>query len=122
MTDRAPPAPTFSVVVAAYESAGRIETVAGSVLAQTRGDLELIVVDDGSTDGTAEVVEGLRAVDGRVRLIRQANAGTAAAFTAGAHANLDCDSDFSTYERTATVDAQLGVVGAASIYIEDDIE
>lgn len=48
--------------------------------------------------------------------------GTAAKFTAGAHANLDCDSDMSTYERTGTVDTQLRVVGAASLYIEDDIE
>ncbi len=47
---------------------------------------------------------------------------TTAAFTAGAHADLDCDQDLSTYERTATVDAQLRVVGAASMYIEDDIE
>ena len=48
--------------------------------------------------------------------------GTAAKFTAGAHANLDCDTTESTYERTATVDTQLRVVGAASLYIEDDIE
>jgi len=48
--------------------------------------------------------------------------GTAARFTAGAHADLDCDSDYSTYERTATVDAQMRVVGGSSLYIEDDIE
>jgi len=48
--------------------------------------------------------------------------GTAAAFTAGAHADLDCDGDMSTYERTATVNDEKGVVGAASLYIEDDIE
>jgi len=45
-----------------------------------------------------------------------------AAFTAGAYADLDCDSAFSTYERTATVDTQGRVVGAASIFIKDDIE
>ncbi len=44
------------------------------------------------------------------------------AFTAGAHADLDCDQDLSTYERTATVDTQNRVVGAASLFIEDDIE
>jgi type IV pilus assembly protein PilA len=48
--------------------------------------------------------------------------GSGASFTAGAHADLDCDGDMSTYERTATVDGELGVVGAASLYIEDDIE
>ncbi len=83
VADQAGPAPVFSVVVAAYESAGRIEAVVRSVLAQSRGDLELIVVDDGSTDGTAEVVASLQAGDARVRLIRQANAGTAAARNAG---------------------------------------
>jgi len=48
--------------------------------------------------------------------------GTAAAFTAGAHADLDCDNHMSTYERTATIDAQGRVVGAASLYVKDDIE
>lgn len=48
--------------------------------------------------------------------------GQLSTFTAGAHADLDCDDDLSTYERTATVDSQNRVVGAASLYIEDDIE
>lgn len=48
--------------------------------------------------------------------------GTNSKFTIGAHADLDCDDDLSTYERTATVDSQNRVVGAASLYIEDDIE
>jgi type IV pilus assembly protein PilA len=50
------------------------------------------------------------------------DAGTSAKFTVGAHADLDCDGDYSTYERTAKVDAANRVVGAASLYIEDDIE
>ena len=48
--------------------------------------------------------------------------GGSSTFTAGAHANLDCDSVWSTYERTGTVDSQMRVVGAASLYIEEDIE
>ena len=48
--------------------------------------------------------------------------GTSSKFTVGAHANLDCDSDYSTYERTATVDTSYRVVGSAALYIEDDIE
>ncbi len=39
-----------------------------------------------------------------------------ALFTAGAHADLDCDGIFSTWERTATVDSEQRVVGAASVY------
>ncbi len=48
--------------------------------------------------------------------------GVTAKFTVGAHADLDCDGDHSTYERTGSVDTQRRVVGAASLYIEDDIE
>lgn len=49
-------------------------------------------------------------------------AGTSSKFTAGAHADLDCDNDTSTYERTAIVNDEKNVVGAASLYIEDSIE
>ncbi|WP_336036853.1 glycosyltransferase family 2 protein [Halobacterium yunchengense] len=48
--------PTVSVVVPTYNRAGRIHRSIESVLAQTHEDLELIVVDDGSTDYTEEVV------------------------------------------------------------------
>ena len=48
--------------------------------------------------------------------------GTAANFTAGANADLDCDNVLSTYERSAGVDTQGRVVGAASLYIKNDIE
>ena len=75
--------PTFSVVIAAFNSADRIEAVIDSVLAQTRADLELIVVDDGSTDYTAEVVGRIAGADPRVRLVRQENAGTVRARNAG---------------------------------------
>lgn len=55
-------------------------------------------------------------------MFTSANTGQDSEFTAAAHANLDCDAAFSTYERTATVDTQNRVVGAATIYIENDIE
>ncbi len=45
-----------------------------------------------------------------------------AKFTAGAHADLDCDGHLSTYERTGSVDSQMRVVGAASLYIQNDLE
>jgi glycosyltransferase involved in cell wall biosynthesis len=71
-------APTFSIVMPAYNAAQTIGVAIKSVLAQTRGDFELIVVNDGSTDGTAAQVEPFLS-DGRVRLISQPNSGQAQA-------------------------------------------
>ena len=70
--------PGFSVALKAYNEEKWISNAIRSVLAQTREDFELIVVDDGSTDGTAEVVRGFQS-DSRVRLISQANKGVAGA-------------------------------------------
>jgi glycosyltransferase involved in cell wall biosynthesis len=73
--------PTFSVVVAAYNAARTLPATIRSVLAQTRSDFELIVVDDGSTDGTADTASNLP--DERVVYVRQQNLGPAAARNAG---------------------------------------
>jgi chlorobactene glucosyltransferase len=58
-----------SVIIPARNEADTIATVVGSILKTGYQPLELLVVDDRSTDGTAAVVEGLRAIDPRVRLI-----------------------------------------------------
>ena len=71
--------PLVSVVIAAHDAADFIGEALGSALAQTYTPLEVIVVDDGSTDATAEVVQALAASDPRVRLIRMENRGPAAA-------------------------------------------
>jgi len=68
-----------SVVVAAYNAEATLAQTLDSVLAQTHRHFELIVVDDGSSDATAGIVECLAATDPRVRLVRQVNAGVAAA-------------------------------------------
>lgn len=70
----------FSIVIPVYNSYEYLPRCVGSVLDQTYGDLEVILVDDGSTDvRTPELLERLAAEDPRVKVIHQANAGTSAA-------------------------------------------
>ena len=72
-----------SIVIPAHNAAATVREALGAALAQTIPDLEVIVVDDGSTDQTVTVVEAVAERDPRVRLLRQANAGVAAARNAG---------------------------------------
>lgn len=65
--------PRVSVVAATYNHCDIVRETVESVLAQTIGDLELIVVDDGSTDGTADAIANI--ADPRVRLIRNRHSG-----------------------------------------------
>ena len=74
--------PRFSVVIPAFNSAATLVRAIESVRAQTWPAHEILVVDDGSTDATAEVAAGC---DG-VRLIRQKNSGVSVARNAGAAA------------------------------------
>lgn len=70
-------APLVSIVTPAYNASEYLHEALDSVLAQTLGDWELVVVDDGSTDRTAAIAEGYG--DRRIRLIRQARQGVSAA-------------------------------------------
>ena len=72
---------TFSVVIPLYNKGREIARTLGGVAAQTYTPLEVIVVDDGSTDDSARVVEGLDLPG--VRLIRQPNGGVSAARNRG---------------------------------------
>lgn len=73
-----------SVIMPAYNSELYIRESIDSVLAQSFTDFELIVVDDGSTDATAKIVQ--RVTDQRVRLIRQPNQGVSVARNTGLEA------------------------------------
>ncbi len=71
-------APAYSVIITAYNEEEYVAGAIRSVLSQTLDDFELIVVDDGSTDGTAGVIQPFES-DPRVRLISQSNMGLSAA-------------------------------------------
>ncbi|HEY2636816.1 MAG TPA: glycosyltransferase [Solirubrobacteraceae bacterium] len=70
-----------SVLIGAYDNADTLPRAIDSILGQTLGGLELIVVDDGSTDGTAELVDGLD--DPRVRRLSLPHMGISRSLNAG---------------------------------------
>ncbi len=98
MTSRAAPTPStqgvsmekISVVIPAYNAERTLRSTLESVLAQTYGALEVIVVDDGSTDGTESTVKDY-AEQGRIRYIKRENGGIAAGRNTGLKA---CTGDY----------------------------
>lgn len=77
--------PILSIVIPAYNVAAYIEDAIESALAQTLRDIEVIVVNDGSTDHTGEVIERVvdRHMDPRLKVLNRANGGLAAARNTG---------------------------------------
>ena len=71
--------PAVSVIMPAYNVAPYIDAAIGSVRRQTFTDLELVIVDDGSTDRTYDVARRHADSDRRIRLVRQDNGGLSAA-------------------------------------------
>jgi len=73
----------ISILVPIYNAAPWLQESLQSILAQTYRDFELILVNDGSTDGSAEMCDACAADDDRVYAVHQANAGVAAARNRG---------------------------------------
>ncbi|MDE7402182.1 MAG: glycosyltransferase [Muribaculaceae bacterium] len=73
----------ISIVIPLYNKEKQIAETLQSVAAQTITDYEVVVVDDGSTDRSAEIVENHAKSDPRIRLIHQSNAGVSAARNRG---------------------------------------
>jgi cephalosporin hydroxylase len=67
--------PLFTVVMPVHDHARFLGQAIESVIAQTYGDWELVVVDDGSTDGSGEIAEGHASRDRRIRVLRQDRTG-----------------------------------------------
>ncbi|MFD0528604.1 glycosyltransferase family 2 protein [Kitasatospora arboriphila] len=76
-------APRLSVVVPIYNVERYLEECLDSIAAQTFSDLECVMVDDGSKDGSAAIAEAYAAKDSRFRLVRQENKGLGAARNTG---------------------------------------
>jgi CDP-glycerol glycerophosphotransferase len=75
--------PRISVVVPIYNVEPYLEECLGSIAGQTYGDLEVVMVDDGSADRSPDIAKEFAARDGRFKLIQQPNAGLGAARNTG---------------------------------------
>lgn len=81
------PEDLISVIIPVYNVKPFLRQCLASVFAQTFRNLEIILVDDGSTDGSGELCDALAAEDPRVRVIHQENGGLSAARNAGIDAS-----------------------------------
>lgn len=79
-------ASTINVVVPVYNAEDTLERCVGSILSQTRADLDVILVDDGSTDISGAMCDAYAEFDARVRVFHTPNRGLSAARNLG----IDC--------------------------------
>jgi len=122
--------PTVSVVMAAYNAERFLRPAVESILNQTFRDFELLIIDDGSADGTAAILQEYGKADGRIRVMHQENSGPAIARNRGLAAAggryvaiMDADDlafperlqrQVATFERSPG----LGLLGGAMIFID----
>ncbi|HEY0327176.1 MAG TPA: glycosyltransferase [Allosphingosinicella sp.] len=127
----APAIPAISVAMSVYNNAPFLAEAIESILAQSFGDFEFLIVNDGSSDGSAEIIDSYAARDSRVRPIHQENRGLVASLNrliaearAPLIARMDGD-DVSHPERFArqvdflTRNPAYGVVGAWATSIDE---
>lgn len=121
--------PTISVVMSVYNDEKRIRISVNSILNQTFKDFEFIIVNDGSTDSTGDILNRLADQDSRIRLIHQENTGLTQALIRGCAeaqgefiARQDAD-DYSHPDRLAQQLAkiqshpQIGFVSCSTQYV-----
>ncbi len=109
----------ISVVIPAYNVQQYIGACLDSILNQTHQNLEVIVVNDGSTDGTAALVADYAVRDGRVRLINQENAGPHAARLNGISVTTGRYITFADADDTVPSNAYAHMLNNAMIYDAD---
>lgn len=101
-----------SVIIPAYNAEKFIRQCTQSVLVQTYGNLEVIIINDGSNDSTEKIVKELMKLDGRVRLVSIENSGRAAARNRGieiASGNWLAFLDADDYWRADKLEIQLDI-------------
>ena len=76
----------ISVIVPVYNEEKYLKQCVDSLLAQSYRDLEIIIIDDGSTDGSSEICDEYEKRDSRVRVFHKENQGLAAAVKDGVKA------------------------------------
>ncbi|MFT3807423.1 glycosyltransferase family 2 protein [Arenimonas sp.] len=126
--------PRVSVVMSVYNDVERVESAVRGILGQTLRELELIVIDDGSSDGSGELLDRLANEDPRLRVIHQQNAGLTRSLVLGCNeargefiARQDSDdwSHPSRLEEQAKLlesDARVGFVSCTTQYVGPDDE
>ena len=80
--------PEISVIVPVYNVENKIRRCVDSILAQTFTDFELLLVDDGSTDGSGDICDDYSEQDDRIKTIRQDNGGVSCARNTGIKASI----------------------------------
>jgi hypothetical protein len=123
-------APVVSVIIPVHNGGRWVGEAMDSILGQTLSELELLMVDDGSTDDSVAQIESRAAQDARVRLFRQSHAGAAAALNlalASARTPLMARLDADDVAHTSRLERQVaflaehpevGAVGAWAIDID----
>jgi glycosyltransferase involved in cell wall biosynthesis len=121
--------PLVSVIIPTYNRAPLLPRAIDSVLAQTYGNVEIVVVDDGSTDNTQSVLDGYR---DKIRRIRTGNRGASHARNVGMRASvgryiafLDSDDSYYPYKLSLQVDwmerhPEIGMVSSEVSGVQDD--
>lgn len=75
--------PLISVVMPVYNGGKYLQEAIESILNQTEGDFEFIIIDDGSTDGSPSLIEKYREIDSRIKVITQENRGLISSLNTG---------------------------------------
>jgi poly-beta-1,6 N-acetyl-D-glucosamine synthase len=110
--------PAVSVIVPCYNEAAVLENCVASILSTFYADVEVIVVEDGSTDNTFDIAVRLADSDPRVRAIHKANAGKASALNTGiahAHGEIIITMDADTAFRPNTISYLVGPFADPSV-------